>query len=179
MNVVNTLDNFIQRGLRFVKSKRFGSNDPINTYQASDFGTDFSIPNGWRAIYSDTSNRSEPVIIGFISPIVDNGLNVGDKKLFSTNSAGDTISYHINLRNDGTIEIGGTADNAVGYNSLKTEFEELQGKYNDLITSLSAWTPFAGDGGAALKVSLFTTPPIIASSTADITNTKKTNIKFE
>lgn len=62
----------------------------------------------------------------------------GEKILYSS-IGGTKIGYiKIGLTPVGTIEINGNTDNAVRYSELETAFNDLQDKYNDLVTQYLA-----------------------------------------
>lgn len=83
--------------------------------------------------------------------------------------------YH-ELKDNGDVEINGNADNAVAYNDLKQQFDELNGKYNKLIGVLNAWVPVPNDGGAVLKGAITSATPL--NSTADLSSAKVSTVKL-
>jgi hypothetical protein len=106
MNVVTkTIENIIDNGKRLIKLLRYGDVDNINAYRVNHFGEESVIPQGYNAIYMQTSNSSEPVCIGFINKIIIDDLNVGDKQIYSTDEAGEAVMAFVKLMNDGTINI--------------------------------------------------------------------------
>lgn len=96
--------------------------------------------------------------------------------LFSFASTGRVPSGDgIEIYNDsGNVEIQGNSDFAVRFSALETAYNELNNKYNDLISRLNAWVVAPGDGGAALKA-LLTAPPVL-TSTGDISGAKVDNV---
>lgn len=185
--ISKVIEVITDRGLRIIKLLRSGENDTINSYMLSSFGDDFNVPKGYKALYIRTQNSDEPVCIGFVNKVIADTLNSGDRQLFSTNSAGDTIAAFIKFLNDGIIHINGDADFAVGFNNLKSGFDEaisdLNGsiaELNKIINALNTWVPVVNDGGAALKALITANPPaVVVDSTASVDSSKKDNVKIE
>lgn len=57
----------------------------------------------------------------------------GEKKLFSRDASG-AIAAFINFLQNGNLQLNGEGDFAVRFTALETAFNELKGKYNDLVT---------------------------------------------
>jgi hypothetical protein len=179
VSIGTILQNTIIEGLRKLKILRFGNDDANNAYQAADFGSDFSPPKDWTAIYAKTANDSEPVVIGFVNQLANEALDVGDKELFSTNEGGSAKSFSVLLKNDRTIEIGGGDDYAVGFNQLQTQFNELNDKFNKSTEAFNIHThPTAATGPISPPTPVPSKIPVIPSL-ADISLTKKENIKLQ
>ena len=123
MSILSTvLDSDIIRRLREIKVRCFGSDDVRTANLLSPFGDDSNpIPN-LRAVYMDTSNDSNPVIIGYINDQL--AAEPGEKRLFSLDSEGK-IAYFVWLKNDGTCELNGDADNAVRFSPVKSGLEDM------------------------------------------------------
>ena len=94
--------------------------------------------------------------------------NHGACKLFSTDSDGAEQSSVL-LENDGTIVMNEGEDWAVRYSKLESEFNELKGKHNDLVTAFDAHTHGGVTSGSA---STSAPAPSGATSSADITGAK-------
>lgn len=106
-----------------------------------------------KAIYGATQVNGRPVIIGYINPNVL--ADTGETRLYSTNAAG-VLKNYLWLKNDGTIEIGGSDDFMVRFSKLKEVTDELQNDLTTLKNVFSTWTPVSNDGGAALKLAAAT-----------------------
>jgi hypothetical protein len=183
------LEVIAENGIRFFKLLRFGENDSVKAFGVNPFGIDSKPPDSYKALYLRTSNSNESVCIGFINKVILNDLNSGENQIFSTDETGENISAFIKLLNDGTMQIMGDSDFAVGFNELKTGFDQLVSDVNaikdvvnnirsDQSTFASAYIP----GGPAVQgtppIYLITSTPASASS-ADIDSSKKENIKTE
>ncbi|MCK4521530.1 MAG: hypothetical protein KAU20_03070, partial [Nanoarchaeota archaeon] len=95
-------------------------------------GIDSSPVEDLIAVYSPTQQNGRDVILGYLCR---NALaDVGELRLFSTDSNGVEKNY-IWLKNNGSIELGGDADNAVRYSKLEKAFNELKDDHNNLASS--------------------------------------------
>lgn len=175
MITFKVLSSRISQGKRLLKGLLFGTNDIREKNVSAPFGDDSNAPEGMIAVYSPTNNNSGGVVIGYIN--IHQLADVGEKRIYSTNEAGDQVSFAIHLRNDGTAEIGGNSDNAVRYSQIELSVNELKDDLNNLKSILNGWVPAPTDGGAALKTALtaanYPTTPI----SEDITNAKIEEIK--
>ena len=102
----------IINGFRSIKVLQYGAK---TADVASPFGDDSAPLKDMIAIYSDTSNASESVVIGYLNK--NQIATTGEKRIFSLKPDG-TLSIDIHLRTDGTLEIAGANDNAVRYTPL-------------------------------------------------------------
>lgn len=107
---------------RIVKVRRFGKNDIQTAKQAVAYGMDSNPIAGMKAIFADTANRKEQVIIGYIN--VDQLALPGETRMFSTDDEGE-LQMFLWLKKDGTLWMGGNADNAVRYAPLNTGLQNL------------------------------------------------------
>jgi len=166
MIISKVIENIIEKGARYLKVLRFGTKDTANAFLLNPFGEDCNIPNGYKSLFIKTSNKSEPICIGVINKNIIDSLDLGEKQVFSTNEAGDSISVYIKFANDGTMEINGNSDFVSGFNDLKTGFDQLRSDFNSFLTHVH------GASG---------TPPVppATPSTASIDDCKKDNIKIE
>lgn len=171
MNIISkVIESIVDSGFRMVKLLRFGSDDNSNAFQISTFGDDFKVPEGYNALYIQTSNSSEPVCLGYINKVVFDNLNSGEKQIFSTNDKGDTLAAYIKLFNDGIIHFNGDADFIAGFNDLKSGFDTLKSDFNSFLTHMH---PTAATGSPSPP-----SPPA-TPSTASIDASKKDNLKTE
>lgn len=79
------------------------------------FGEDSCPLPNMIAIYCKTSNIAEPVVIGYLNK--NQVAASGEKRIYSLRPDG-TLSFYAWLHNDGTMELGGTADNLTRYTPL-------------------------------------------------------------
>lgn len=158
---VDTLS--IKNFIRSLKVLQFGVKTAVS---AAPFGDDSAALKDMIAIFADTSNNAEPVIIGYINK--NQLAEPGEKRIFSLKEDGN-LSAWVWLKNDETIEFFGNQKNMVRYQELETAFNELNDKFNALVTKYNAHS-HAANGSA---------PPSSPAdaSTADITPAKIENIK--
>ena len=123
--------SIIKAGKRILKVQQYGAK---TVKEVSSFGDDGNPVENLTAIYADTAENGEPVIIGYINK---NQLAArGEKRLYSLDS-NDAVSFYIWLKNDGTFEIGGTADNAVRYQKLDDALQAQKTLINSELTKIS------------------------------------------
>lgn len=160
---------------RIIKFLRFGKADVQTSPQAAPFGSDANPPSNMRAVYVETGNKGDAVIIGFIN--TDQLAEVGENRLYSTDKDGNLI-FEMRLRNDGTIEIGGSVDNLARFSKLKESFDELKADLNSHITDynshihITTATVSAGPPGTIVP-----TPSTSIPSIADIDPAKIEELK--
>tara|TARA_R110001606_G_scaffold374612_1_gene532474 strand:+ start:412 stop:948 length:537 start_codon:yes stop_codon:yes gene_type:complete len=176
MNLVKLIStDFDKFKRRVVKFLRFGLKDVQTSIEASPFGIDSNPIPEMVAIYGKTSGDGNTFIMGYL--VKDKLADVGETRLFSTDDKG-VLQTYLWLRNDGTMEVGGDADNMVRYSELETAFNELKTDHNNLVTEWNAFAAVYLPGGPA-NVGL---PATLAGATeppsgADITPAKIDEIK--
>lgn len=106
-----------------------GTYDPRTGYQCGPYGIDSQPVEGWQAIYLTTENSNTQAVIGYIDKKAL--AEAGGTRIFSEGIA-------IYLRANGTIELGGTVDNAVRYNPLNTGLQNLATGINNNLSAISA-----------------------------------------
>jgi hypothetical protein len=110
-------------GRLVTKFLRNGKDDVQETKTALPFGFDCMPIKGMKAIYSQTSNMAEPVLIGFINEKMVS--ESGESGLYSTNDEGE-IQVYLRLKKDGTIHFGGEAGNLTRYQELNTGLQNYK-----------------------------------------------------
>ena len=174
------IESIIEAGFRYIKLATFGNSDNSKVFRLNPFGEDSNPPEGYKALLVNTNNSEDPVCVGFINEVVLDDLNSGEKQIFSTNSAGDTIQAFIKLLNDGKIQFNGNADFIAGFNDLKSGFDTLKDDVNSLIsdynthTHVTTATVSTGSPGAIAPTTATGTP-----TTASIDSSKKDNLLTE
>jgi len=157
----------------FVNVRRFGKNDIREEIQVGPAGDDSRPIEKMTAIFSETGVQGDAVIIGYLS---EQGLaESGEKRLYSQDDDGN-IKFFVWLKKDGTIEIGGDADNAVRYSKLESEFNKLNDKFNDLVTAFNTHQ-HTGNMGAPTPIIPIPNSVPASPSLADITLSKIDEIK--
>lgn len=128
-------------GMRMIKVDQFGAKEP---YECAPFGFDSNPVKDMIAVYADTSETGEPIIIGYIN---ENQLaDVGELRLYNSNKS------YIWLKNDDTIELNGDSRTIVAFIDLKTELENTINKLNVELTKIQ--TAITALGGAYAQVNV-------------------------
>ena len=165
-------DSFTEKTKRFIKVLGFGKNDVQTPDQIAPFGIDSNPVKGMLAVQIESSVIGESVVMGYIHKDVIAAK--GETHIFSTDEDG-VEQFRIKLRDNGTVEIGGDADNAVRYSKMAERVDELKGDLNDLKQVFASWIVTPQDGGLALKTALatyFATPIAKQISAAKIDEIK-------
>lgn len=160
---------------RVVKVLRMGKGDIQTSDQVAPHGIDSYPVKDMTAIYAQTEQKGETVIIGYLNKNMLAA--IGETRMYSTDADGGLKTF-VWLKNDGTIELGGSAKNLVRFQELKTGFDQLKTDLNDMKTKWNAFTAAYVPGGPALVG----TPPTLAgqnspASTASIDSAKIDEIK--
>ena len=128
-------------GMRMIKVDQFGAKEP---YECAPFGFDSNPVKDMTAVYADTSENGEPIIIGYIN---ENQLaDVGELRLYNSNKS------YIWLKNDDTIELNGNSRTIVAFIDLKRELENTINKLNVELTKIQ--TAITALGGAYAQVNV-------------------------
>lgn len=151
---------------RIIKILRLGTKDVREADEVSPFGIDSHPINDMIAIYAETIEGAEPVIIGYMNPKAI--ANIGELRLYSTDAQGSEKNY-MWLKNDGNIEIGGSSDNMVRFSKLEQGFNELRSDFNTFVTTYNSHTHPGGEWLAPI--------PLGNPSLATISQAKIDNIK--
>ncbi len=128
---------------RIVKVLRFGKDDVQTSIEASPFGFDSNPVKDLIAVYSTTSEKGKTVIVGYLNK--DLLAAVGESRMYSTNKSGELQTF-IHLKNDGTIELAGSSDNAVRFTPLSSEMQSLAAAINVELALIA--TGIGAAGGA-------------------------------
>ena len=118
--ILSNIDNL---GRRLVKAYRYGNIDVQTPLQASPCGVDSAPIKDMVAVYSKTDNDDTNVLLGYFNKNLL--AQEGEVRLFSTDSQGSLKTF-IWLKNDGNIQLGGDADNAVRYSKLNIGLQQFK-----------------------------------------------------
>ncbi len=137
MNAVisKIIDSTIEKLTLILKVVGMGNNDSKTPFSALPFGVDSRPINGLKAVYMETENDTEPILIGYINKNCK--ADKGEVRFYSLDSDGNEKNY-IHLIKDGNIEIGGDADNMVRYSKLQDGYNELRDDLNAFIVKYNA-----------------------------------------
>lgn len=134
--------SLVREGRRLITAIIYGKDGVRDSYECSPFGIDSNPYKGIKTVYSTTTNSGEQVNIGYINENVRAA--VGETYIYSTNTSG-ALSFTIKIKNDGTCEMGGNADNAVRYTPLNTglqnELTAINANFATIATALSITLP--------------------------------------
>lgn len=111
-------DWFVKKGFKVLKVQEFGAK---TAEQASDFGEDSTPLKDMVALYANTSEDGDNVIIGYLNK--QHLTAEGEKRIFSLRPDG-SLSIDIHLKNDGTLQVGGDAHTAVRFAPLNTAIQQ-------------------------------------------------------
>lgn len=172
ISLVKILSSTVESGKRIVKFLRLGLRDVQTSFEAAPFGTDSNPIKNMVAVYMPTGIKGKTVLVGYINK--NQLAGVGELRHYSTGEDG-AVKFYTWLKNDGTYEVGGDADNMVRYSELESAFNDVKGKVNDLVTAFNSHTHVltlsAGTGSAAPPANQQT------PTTADISGAKIDEIK--
>ena len=102
----------IEQGKRILKVLQFGAKTAKESYP---FGFDSSPLENWTAIYAETTNKGEAVIIGYINK--NQIAELGGSRMYSLDSTGNLKAYAY-ARASGILELNGNQYTAVRYENL-------------------------------------------------------------
>lgn len=106
----------IENGKRIIKSKGIGGS-VMTTKEVAPFGFDSQPLEGMTAIYSDTTNADESVIIGYINK--NQLAGIGESRMYSVDAQGE-VKATILCDASGRISLNGNAYNSVRYEPLES-----------------------------------------------------------
>lgn len=166
----------IKDELREVKVLRLGDKDVQTANEVSPFGIDSNPLKDMIAIYGETSNNGDTVIVGYLNK--NRLAQIGELRIYSTDDKG-AEKFYTWLKNDGTMEIGGDTDNMVRYSELETAFNELKSDFNDLVAKFNSHIHIttATVGSTPTPGVISPTTTTATPSAADITPSKIEEIK--
>ncbi len=132
-------DSIIEKGKRILKVEQFGAK---TAFESLPFGIDSNPVKGMTAIYAETSNDSESLIIGYIN---ENQLaELGETRLFSVDENKSLKSF-IWLKNDGKIELNGSDYSSTRFEPLNTalnaEKDLINIELNKIAVAINAIVP--------------------------------------
>lgn len=120
---------------RVIKVLRLGKDDVQTASESMPFGIDSNPVKDLVAVYAKSSANGENVIIGYLNQ--NQQAEVGEIRIYSTDVDGVEKTY-LYLKNDGTVEIAGDADNMVRFSKLKEGFDQLKSDFNNLISTFNS-----------------------------------------
>lgn len=119
-----------------------GLHDVQTSYESAPYGIDSNPIKDMIAVYSETGVKGDTVIVGYINK---NQLAApGEFRTFATDANG-VQKFYTWMKANGTMEIGGSADNAIRYSPLNTELNAFAGDIQaELLKIQTAITSIGG-----------------------------------
>lgn len=138
----------IEGAKRILKVKQFGTK---TAKECAPFGFDSQPQEGWTAIYAETSNKDEAVVIGYINK--NQLVGAGESRMYAVGSNGELLGYVYN-RNDGVLGLNGFAFSAVRYAPLNTALHAQNTLINAELAKISASITLLGGSYTVAPVSV-------------------------
>jgi hypothetical protein len=151
----------IEGGKRILKVLQFGVK---TAKECGPFGFDSQPLADFTAIYSDTSNKGESVIIGYINK--HQVAEAGGSRMYALGSSGEVVSW-VYVRASGDVELNGSEFSAVRFQNLKTATDASDNLINAELAKIAA--AIASLGGTY-------TP---GSITTDLTSSESETVKIK
>lgn len=121
----------IINSFRSIKVLQFGAK---TADVVAPFGDDSAPLKDMTAIYAETTNVGESIVIGYINK---NQIALpGEKRIFSLDASGN-LSTYIHLQTDGTMHLGGDTDNVVRYSPLSSGLDVKDALINTELTKIA------------------------------------------
>lgn len=141
MRFTKVISSFVKNTKMLIKVFVLGNKDVQTPVQVSPYGVDGNPIKDMIALYAPTNEYGQNAIVGYIHK--NYKAEPGELRLFCTDTNG-AEKFFVWLKKDGSIEIGGNADNAVRYSPLNTAMTQLQTDINTQLALISAGISAAG-----------------------------------
>jgi len=151
----------IEQGKRILKVSQFGTKTAKESYP---FGFDSQPLQGMTAIYAETSNADESVIIGYINK--NQLVGPGESRMFSVDDSGAVVAY-VRCDSAGRISLSGNAFSSVRFENLQSA---LNSQNNLINAELSKIAVSIGALGGSY---------IVAPVTIDISSSQSSDVKLK
>lgn len=161
ISLAKYFSSVIEQGKRILKVTQFGTK---TAKECAPFGFDSQPPQGMTAIYAETSNADESVIIGYINK--NQLVGVGESRMYSVDGSGAVVAYVL-CDSAGRISLNGNA-----YSSVR--FENLQNALNSQNTLINAEL-----SKIATSIGLLGGSYIVAPVTIDISSSQSSDVKLK
>lgn len=148
ISISKVVSTTLEKGYRIIKVLQFG---PKTADQCSSFGDDSNPLKDMTAIFCETAEKGEPVIIGYVQK--DQLSAIGEKRIFSLKENGD-LSCFVWLKNNEEIHINGDSDNFVKFTPLEQKLLQMVQDLNTELTKIQAGITGVGGVYAPQPISL-------------------------
>lgn len=136
MKNTSTLSKFksfiIENGKRILKVNQYGAKTAKESYP---FGFDSAPLKDFTAIYMETSNADESVIVGYINK--NQTAALGESRMYALGSSGEVVGF-VWAKADGKLLLNGDAFSSVRYENLNTELQNQITAINNQFNAVSA-----------------------------------------
>ncbi len=132
---------FIRAKQRFIQVMAMGEHDIREPFECMPFGIDSAPLDGMVALYSDTTNSEESVIIGYINE--NQVAKMGEIRLYSLDANGNQSTF-VHLKNNGTVEFMGNTHNLVRYTPLNSGLQQFVQQIQEQLTLIATGISAAG-----------------------------------
>jgi len=156
-----TLSRVKEATSEFIKVLRYGKSDVQTIEPVLPSGVDSKPLKDDLSVHSKTNDRSDPICLGYIwkSELTQ----PGEIRIFARGTDGSEKLF-LYLKNDGTCEFGGNADNLIRYKKLDDELQSFKTKINTELGKIA--TGIAAGGGSYTPI--LTTINISAAKITEI-----------
>jgi hypothetical protein len=151
----------IENGKRILKVKQYGAKTAKESYP---FGFDSVPPEGWTAIFAETANKDEAVIIGYINR--NQIASMGDSRMYAL-GANKEVTAFAWARSGGNLELNGSGFSAVRFAPLDSALQSEKTAINAEFIKIQA--AIAAIGGSY----------IISPITVNISNSESATVKVK
>jgi hypothetical protein len=118
-----------------IKILRYGKSDVQEVNESMPYGLDSNPIADMIAVYSETSELGEKVIVGYLNK--KQLAQPGEMRIYSTSTSG-ALKTFIWLKADGTMQLGGIVDNSVRYRPLNAGLQAEATAINAELTKIAA-----------------------------------------
>lgn len=151
----------IEAGKRILKVEQFGAKTAKEAYP---FGFDSVPPDGFTAIYAETTNKDSSVIVGYINK--NQLAEVGGSRMYAIGSSGDVVSF-VYARASGVLELNGSAFSSVRFQSLKIAIDNNDALINAELSKI------------ALAIGALGGSYIVSNVSTNLLNTESATVKLK
>jgi hypothetical protein len=151
----------IEQGKRFLKVLQFGAKTAKESYP---FGFDSVPPADWTAIYAETTNKDESVIIGYINR--NQLASIGESRIYALGSNKEVTAF-LWAKSQGDLLLNGSNFTAVRFDPLDTALQTEKSQINAELIKIQI--AIASLGGS------YTISPI----NIDVSNAESSTVKLK
>lgn len=155
-------DSFVEKGKLIIKALTLKG--AATAKQVTPFGIDSNPLGNWTAIYADTTNAGEAVILGYINK--NYITEQGEIRIYSLGED-QAVKAYVYAKKDGNLELNGAEFSAVRFQNLKLATDQADSLINTELSKISA--AISALGGSY----------IISNVSTDLTDTESLTVKLK